>query len=314
MAQKLMAAALAVLMASFGLAALSSGPLAANPAADRCSEAHRFGASPVPVAKTADGATVLAYVEWGYDSSIGCYLSLDQNAATTLRADAVAFRLPTGPVDPISRQCSAVHKFGEHPVPVAKTADGTAILAYIRWLPNDTGACYLVLDNQATTVLRASVAELLPEPDLEVQQNPLSVGDWHSCAIQDNGTVECWGSNWAGQLDAPNGQYTAIAAGSAHTCGLQTDGAVECWGSNATPMNAYRGQADAPRGQFTAIAAGAWHSCAIREDDTIECWGDNDNNQATAPDGRFTAIAAGGAHTCGLQTNGAVRCWGHNWA
>ena len=55
-------------------------------AAQRCFEAHQFGAELVDVAKSADGQTVLAQVSWGYHNAIGCYLTLDPAATTTLRA------------------------------------------------------------------------------------------------------------------------------------------------------------------------------------------------------------------------------------
>ena len=300
--KKLLVAALAMLMVLPGAALVSGPAAAAQPAADRCSAVHQFGATPVPVAKTADGATVLAHVEWGYDPSIGCYLSLDQNAVTTLRADAIAFTLPTGPVDSISQRCSAVHRFGATPVPVAKTTDGTGILAYIRWLPNDTGDCYLVLDNQATTVLRASIPEPLPE--LDVQQNPLSVGTWHSCAIRQTGTVDCWGNNWAGQTNAPHGQFTAISAGQHHTCALRTNKTITCWGDN------WYGGTDSPAGQFTALSVGWKDSCAVATDSTITCWGGNYlYGDMSAPGGQYTAISAGQHHACAITTAKTITCW-----
>ena len=133
--QKLLVTALAVVTALAGLAVVYASPAYANPAADSCSEVHQFGATPVPVAKTADGTAVLAHVEWGYETSIGCYLSLDQDATATLQASGVAITLPTGPPDATALRCSEVHQFGATPVPAAKTADGTAVLAYLRWLP-----------------------------------------------------------------------------------------------------------------------------------------------------------------------------------
>ena len=54
--------------------------------AQQCFEAHKFGAQPVDVAKTADRQTVLAQVRWGYHDAIGCYLTLDEAATTALRA------------------------------------------------------------------------------------------------------------------------------------------------------------------------------------------------------------------------------------
>ena len=54
-------------------------------ASRQCFEHHQFGAQPVDVAKTADGQTVLARLLWNRHATIGCYLTLDNTALTTLR-------------------------------------------------------------------------------------------------------------------------------------------------------------------------------------------------------------------------------------
>ncbi len=89
----------------------------------------------------------------------------------------------------------------------------------------------------------------------------IAVGSLHVCAILDDGTVECWGSNAYGQLgigstenegDNPSevGKYPVVqlghkalqlAAGDSHTCALLDNGTVMCWGYNA--------QGEARRGQ-----------------------------------------------------------------
>ena len=63
-------------------------PQGQTDASRRCFEHHRFGAEPVDVAKTADGQTVLARLNWGRNESIGCYLALDSSAINTLRVAA----------------------------------------------------------------------------------------------------------------------------------------------------------------------------------------------------------------------------------
>ena len=74
----------------------------------------------------------------------------------------------------------------------------------------------------------------------------LAAGGDHTCAILDDGTVSCWGSNQYGQLgDGTNTDSStptptsslgagrtavSIAAGTAHTCALLDDATVACWG------------------------------------------------------------------------------------
>ena len=150
---------------------------------------------------------------------------------------------------------------------------------------------------------------------------PETGGDIHegySCGLRTDGTVTCWGYNWAGQADAPAGTLKTIAAGNGYLCGLRSDDTVTCWGRNDL------GQADAPAGTFKTIAAGTSHACGLRSDDTIACWGWNAMAQVDAPAGTFKAVAAGGfrfltfggeasfGHSCGLRTDGTVTCWGFN--
>ena len=74
----------------------------------------------------------------------------------------------------------------------------------------------------------------------------ITAGEAHACAVLEDGSAMCWGSNDRGQLgvgDAgePVGQASsvvglddaiAISAGKAHTCAVHEDGRVSCWGSN----------------------------------------------------------------------------------
>ena len=204
----------------------------------------------------------------------------------------------------------------------------------------------------------ATVGRWLNSSPLNLKASPVSqqqgysaiaVGYGHSCGLRNDGTVTCWGENFAGQADAPGGQFRAIAAGggvlyspvgstevSGHSCGLRNDGTVTCWGKNSA------GETDVPGGEFSAIAAGGsfsqtlevngvtrsyGHSCGLRRDGTVTCWGrygvdvraDVFYSEFTTvaagdvPDGRFSAIAAGLNHSCGLRNDGAVTCWGDNW-
>lgn len=143
----------------------------------------------------------------------------------------------------------------------------------------------------------------------------------------------------AGDVDV-GASVDRIAAGGAHTCALDDQGAVRCWGSGAATgygNGAIIGDDEAPSaagpvdlgGVAVDIVAGLLHTCALMDDDTVRCWGVNDNGQLGLPGegnigddevpssagavvvGAVTlGIAAGDRHTCALIEGGDVRCWG----
>lgn len=77
----------------------------------------------------------------------------------------------------------------------------------------------------------------------------LAAGDNHTCALFNDGSVECWGANDAGQTGDPGPAYTlnsrqviasdavAIAAGAMHSCAAIVQNKVrrlKCWGLNGS--------------------------------------------------------------------------------
>jgi len=127
----------------------------------------------------------------------------------------------------------------------------------------------------------------------------LAAGDNHTCAVQKNQQVICWGSNQNGQLgvvgtDIVNAQQVpglndavAVTAGNAHTCALLANRTMQCWGDNShgqigiapdpaltTPL----GLTQVPIASVTTIAAGGNRTCAILENSELWCWGTNPAN------------------------------------
>ncbi len=133
----------------------------------------------------------------------------------------------------------------------------------------------------------------------------VSAGSSHACGLKIDGTVVCWGDNKYGQITYPKGSFIQISAGSDHNCGIKTDGTLTCWGRN------HKEQIYHPSGNFTQVSAGWGHTCGIKTDGTTVCWGNNFNGQTDVPSGAFTQISAGIGHTCGLKTIGKVVCWGY---
>ena len=73
----------------------------------------------------------------------------------------------------------------------------------------------------------------------------MSGGVLHSCGVQGDGTLWCWGANAHGQVGdgtqtnrlapvrVPGQAWGQVAAGNLHTCSRRQDGSLWCWGSNA---------------------------------------------------------------------------------
>lgn len=179
---------------------------------------------------------------------------------------------------------------------------------------------------------------------MDVRQ--VALGAAHSCTLDGEGVIHCWGDNSTGQLGNPAitvatvipqpvtvpAGFVHLAAGDYHTCAIDRNGEVWCWGDNgrdqAQPED---GPAEVPEPQrvdltrnASALAAGEAHTCAVMVDGSVECWGDDSsgqlgNGEEPGPGpvrvdgiGNARTIEAGRAHTCVALRTPAIRCWGAN--
>ncbi len=170
----------------------------------------------------------------------------------------------------------------------------------------------------------------------------LELGTWHGCALQDDGTLWCWGENGAGQLgnagvDAPvptqvgaASDWLAIDLGDVSTCGIRSPGSLWCWGGNNsgvlgigdTGSNETAPVQVGIQTDWTAVAMSAsTHGCGIRNGDSLWCWGGNtfgQLGQGTTSDvelpsqvpGSWSTVGVGSRHTCAVATDGGLWCWG----
>ncbi|MGB0628952.1 MAG: hypothetical protein ACPGN8_06730, partial [Candidatus Thalassarchaeaceae archaeon] len=136
----------------------------------------------------------------------------------------------------------------------------------------------------------------------------VSSDDGHQCAIMDDGSLYCWGSNDHGQLGigntidqsapanvpnpgGPNASFTQVSAGPRHTCAIIDDGRAYCWGANEYGQLGIGGAA--PNG-------GSGNTVSDTYTPT----------QVVFPDGgNVTSISLGNRHTCAV-VDGSAYCWG----
>ena len=124
----------------------------------------------------------------------------------------------------------------------------------------------------------------------------ISVNGSNSCALINDGTVKCWGSNsnmqlGSGLFSVSSSIPTAvvglsgaigISTGGTHACALLSNGTVMCWGNSNYRQGGRLGSLLAPGlvegiTNATAVTAGLFHTCALIGTNDVKCWGDGSN-------------------------------------
>lgn len=182
-----------------------------------------------------------------------------------------------------------------------------------------------------------------------MQAFKVASGTYHTCVINTNKQVFCWGANSSGQLgdgttvERTNPMIvsglptdiTDIVTGTSHVCVLSPSQGVKCWGNNnngqvgdgvggntkTTPVSVVGLPSD-----ITSIKAGSAHTCATSASQGLMCWGSNAFGQlgdGTVTDrpsaikvsnvaNDITHVAMGTYHTCARSSSQGLACWGNN--
>ncbi len=143
-----------------------------------------------------------------------------------------------------------------------------------------------------------------PAIDLGGDATAIASGNFHSCAIVDDGSVRCWGQASVGQLGYGNEDIVGDVMSPAQ--------------AGPVPIGADR--------TATAITAGRYHTCAILDTGDVRCWGSANALRASEDIGddepasdnpvidlggqSAVAISAGWDSTCAIVESGEVFCWG----
>lgn len=189
----------------------------------------------------------------------------------------------------------------------------------VRWTPtsDDLGADLLALElwdevRQEALALEISVSVR------ERRITKVAAGDWHSCALLEDGKVRCFGF--------AQGETSDLVPGTAKAAALGHGGTT----STRYPYPAgYFGDLTLD-GPASDVCVGSAHSCAVI-DGNAHCWGMNDWGQLGVPSTQTSHISSsGGAHitrleaplqsihcgsqnTCAFLENGELWCWGRQW-
>lgn len=184
--------------------------------------------------------------------------------------------------------------------------------AVVTHLASGNGTTYAVTTSGTVRVwgqgnavgFEASSALVVPTtiPNLTGVEDVTSYGDT-SCALLDDGTVQCWGANDNGEAGVGDSavvpvptpvpgltNVTSISMGASFACAVAS-GAVKCWGSNDSHQLGIGDPdqfTDAVTHSYTPVvvpglesgvdrvSAGYSHACAFMHAGGLICWGDNE--------------------------------------
>ena len=159
----------------------------------------------------------------------------------------------------------------------------------------------------------------------------LGLGEYTSCAVDDQGQARCWGRNSYRQID-PSLQnkpsptvvtwatgVTQVVAGRDHVCAVHTDHTATCWASDVYGQlgdGMTTANPQAPVAVMVAnvvqLSAGLYHTCARDQAGTVWCWGQGyqATPAAVALARPAIEITSGGSHDCAITDDQQVWCWG----
>jgi alpha-tubulin suppressor-like RCC1 family protein len=160
----------------------------------------------------------------------------------------------------------------------------------------------------------------------DLQLDMVASGASHSCGIEDNKELWCWGRNDFGQLGIGDVSqhlgavkldtvgWDRVAAGGDASCGIQTDGSLWCWGDDdVIGVQSNRPAQFGSDRAWQDVGVGELGFCAIDSTGNTWCrW--NDDAQLTMVDSTIHAVrvAASGERVCVIDDADQLYCWGNN--
>ena len=181
-----------------------------------------------------------------------------------------------------------------------------------------------------------------PDVGLNNYSQVLSLGDYHSGVIAQNGSLYMWGLNSLGQIGdgTTEDRYKhkptkildhviAVSLGYFHSGAITQDGSLYMWGSNNSGeigdgTTEYRYKPTKILDHVIAVSLGGGHSGAITQDGSLYMWGSNDSGQIgdgtteyrykpTKILDHVIAVSLGGGHSGAITQDGSLYMWGSNY-
>jgi len=205
---------------------------------------------------------------------------------------------------------------------------------------------YMYILKDDNNITRCDIDDFSCESAYEGVWNLMEGGLEHTCAINDENEIHCWGKNSYGQIGTdedyfqksiaevitePRQSWVSLSAGNQNTCAIDNHGELYCWGLNLAIS--YRPVRISPENSWKEIIRSNNKSatCAINSDDSLWCWGHGSYGQlgngdefsrkypekvvAGDPDAdvqTWKDVKFYGYRVCGIKTDNSLWCWGRN--
>lgn len=126
--------------------------------------------------------------------------------------------------------------------------------------------------------------------------------------------------------------FTHAAAGQRHSCAIDVEGKLLCWGENTEGLLGLTTDVEVVRlptvlgasSDYVEVKTNWFHSCALKKSGTLVCWGRNEEGQLglsdtmtrttptrVGPEFSWLTFAVGQFHSCAFDEEGPS-CWGEN--